>query len=522
MVYGAGEVQGGTMDLLLDVYQSGETCTTPRPFVIMIHGGGFTGGSKAGSTWQENGRRVSERGMVGLSISYRLQGDNPVVSSEYQPFLDALIAEFSPLAGPGDLDRLPAVVAAAEDTDTAINWARTNAAELCADPDRFVIWGSSAGANTAHNVAYTVDDFGIDVPLPQAVINFWGGEMLPDPMKPGDPPIFILHGDRDATVAYSEALDKEDDAINNGVPYAFYTVLGAGHGWGNMQIDDTRVDGVTLRNLAVDFVAAHLFDDETPLYEVRSVPRGGSVTSGSANIDAAPVGRMDGNAVSALVPDGVMNQGAAGANASIEPSMAMFGGHALKVDLEAYAAGPHQSGIDWVTPTPIEAEADTVYLSYRVQFPEGFDFARGGVLPGFAGGIDTPHDWSLATGWSDEGRPTLIQRARGQGWHGAEITQLPDSPSLTAQFQPGRWHSVELAFEPNTPGQADGRVRASLDGVEMLVIEGVNLTGFSGLGAEALALSSFHLGDDITDAPKVSQLLRLIDVRWSTRPILAE
>ncbi|MEO0818365.1 MAG: hypothetical protein AAFX86_13805, partial [Pseudomonadota bacterium] len=73
-------------------------------------------------------------------------------------------------------------------------------------------------------------------------------------------------------VDYSEALGLEAEAQAFSVPYAFYTVEGAGHSFDELRINVTSVDGQTLRDLTLNFIAAHLRDGD-PLYEVRSVPQ---------------------------------------------------------------------------------------------------------------------------------------------------------------------------------------------------------------------------------------------------------
>ena len=167
VIYGSGLIENGAQSLALDIYQPSGACTENRPFVIGIHGGGFIGGSKQDPNWVTNMEAVAQRGMAGLSINYRLDGVNPIVSAEFQPILNSFIEEATRLgASPDDIDRLSAVVAAFEDTVTALDWARENADERCLDINRFALWGSSAGATTALHVAHGLDEYFIDRPGP--------------------------------------------------------------------------------------------------------------------------------------------------------------------------------------------------------------------------------------------------------------------------------------------------------------------------------------------------------------------
>lgn len=43
---------------------------TNRPFILLIHGGGFVGGDK--SSWEDECKEFAKRGYVTASINYRL------------------------------------------------------------------------------------------------------------------------------------------------------------------------------------------------------------------------------------------------------------------------------------------------------------------------------------------------------------------------------------------------------------------------------------------------------------------
>ena len=274
IVYGTGLVTNSSVNLQLDLYQPSETCTEPRPFVIGIHGGGFTSGSRSVTPWVDNMRAVADRGFAGLSISYRLVGDSPVVSAEFQPVLD----DFNRLADQHNLgqrqrDQLNAAVAAFEDTVTAIEWARENADERCLDPSRFALWGSSAGAITALHVAHALDDYFIDRPTPSVVVDYWGSLFLEGYIDADGPPIFILHGTADTTQVYTQtAVPLATEAEAAGLPFTFYTVENGPHGFGTADPSRVQINGQDPVDVTLDFIAAHL-QGGTPLYEVQTVTR---------------------------------------------------------------------------------------------------------------------------------------------------------------------------------------------------------------------------------------------------------
>ena len=55
------------------------------------------------------------------------------------------------------------------------------------------------------------------------------------------------------------------------ISYAFYTVSGARHSFGEIPINSLTIDGKTLLQITYDFIDAHL-QAGTPVYETRTVP----------------------------------------------------------------------------------------------------------------------------------------------------------------------------------------------------------------------------------------------------------
>lgn len=90
----------------------------PKPLVIFIHGGGFTGGDK--SKWRESSEisRLLELGISCAAINYRFRKDAPI-----QEIL--------------------------RDSARAVQFLRTKSVEWGLDKNRFAGWGGSAGAGTS-------------------------------------------------------------------------------------------------------------------------------------------------------------------------------------------------------------------------------------------------------------------------------------------------------------------------------------------------------------------------------------
>ena len=268
LVYGSNLTQSGAKTLTLDLYQLDGTCDEPVPFVLGIHGGGFTGGSKTGGSWPSNLEAVAMRGYAGLSINYRLVSDEPVVSAEFQPLRDDLLAAADEI-GLGDLQRAQAnaAVAAFEDAVTALDWVNENADLYCLDRDRFALWGSSAGAYIALHVGHALNDYFIAHPEPLVVVDFWGALFAAEWLDTQGPPIMIVHGSDDLVVPYENALNLSARAEETGLPYSFYTLDNVGHGT-NIKQPRPDLGGETIETITIDFIEAHLLGTQ-PLYEVK-------------------------------------------------------------------------------------------------------------------------------------------------------------------------------------------------------------------------------------------------------------
>jgi acetyl esterase/lipase len=107
-----------------DLYQPGGN--GPFPLIVNVHGGYWRRGSR--DTFKHWGPYLAERGIAGFTISYRL-------------------------TKPGR-STYPGVVS---DVRAAVQFMRGRAGEFRLDPERFALWGNSAGAHLAAMVALAGD-----------------------------------------------------------------------------------------------------------------------------------------------------------------------------------------------------------------------------------------------------------------------------------------------------------------------------------------------------------------------------
>ncbi|MFK7736102.1 MAG: alpha/beta hydrolase fold domain-containing protein [Pirellulaceae bacterium] len=208
------------------------------PLVLMIHGGAWSGGDK----WDllDHGRELAQAGFVAVAINYRLA---PKVKIGKQ----------------------------LEDCNAAARWAISQAKEWKANPDRFGLWGYSAGAHLASLLALRTSRNAVTKELSQdtlkteartsvrAVVaggipadfsfvpekspflaHVFGGsrfklpkiyeEFSPLAQVHGKaPPFFLFHGDSDFLVPYKLSL-KMSDALNDaGVSCKHMKIANKGH-----------------------------------------------------------------------------------------------------------------------------------------------------------------------------------------------------------------------------------------------------------------------------------------------------
>lgn len=209
-----------------------------HPVAILVHGGGWSGGDKAGSNKPGDGADISPwfeilsgAKYTWFSINYRLAPKH----------------------------RWPACL---EDVHTAIRWVKAHAAEYRGDPHRIVLFGHSAGGHLVMFAATEQDP----TTKVQAVVGFApvtdlvsdserrGGlsqslqnlfdqpkEITPESraillansplthVHPLMPPILIVHGDADKTVPIEQSIAFAAKLRDAGVPVELITRKGVPH-----------------------------------------------------------------------------------------------------------------------------------------------------------------------------------------------------------------------------------------------------------------------------------------------------
>jgi alpha-L-fucosidase 2 len=242
LVYG----EAGGEKLTMDYYPPAGP--PPHPIAIIIHGGGYVGGTSKNGSEAYCAQFLAPAGYAVFSINYRLAPKYPY----------------------------PAMV---EDVQRAIRYLRHNAKKWHADPNRIALVGGSAGGYLS-NMAGVLNSGGIKGakdPVDrtsarvQAVVTLFGpsdfrnqpvGEGLRALLGPliktkgeeaalaeaspvmhmsvDDPPFLLIHGDKDKAVPLWQSTHLQAALKANGIPCDLIIIPGGPHATGSWH----RVPGV--------------------------------------------------------------------------------------------------------------------------------------------------------------------------------------------------------------------------------------------------------------------------------------
>jgi para-nitrobenzyl esterase len=257
------------LDLKLDIYKPANDASK-RPAIILIHGGGFNGGSRTDPNIVNLAKYFSSRGWVAFSISYRLNDDDGTVPNEWVTYAQSNLQ-------PNEYQDLFKAYPAIRDAKAAIRWIMANADLYKIDKNYITVGGGSAGAVSSVTIGISEpEDYTNEILLSSdptistihkeqpykihTILDFWGSGAAIDILNEiygidrygsNDVPMFIAHGTNDATVPFNLGEALRDKYIQNGVNYVFYRLEGRGHGpW------DAMVNGKRLEDLAFDFTVA--------------------------------------------------------------------------------------------------------------------------------------------------------------------------------------------------------------------------------------------------------------------------
>ncbi len=210
------------------------------PGIVIIHGGGWTGGDKGAGREQNIGQTLASHGYVCMSINYAL-------------------------AKPGS----PTFPQNIQDCKRAVRWLRKNADRFQLDTEHVGAIGGSAGGHLTALLAVSGPEVGLDpdedaeyscriqaaVPMYAHCAASWEGGVPPKPypalpmfaqphaeapalwdsaspikqLSQDDPPLLILHGTADKTTPLDQSVRLNAAAQQAGVQSELIVVEGAPH-----------------------------------------------------------------------------------------------------------------------------------------------------------------------------------------------------------------------------------------------------------------------------------------------------
>lgn len=145
----------------------------------------------------------------------------------------------------------------------------------------------------------------------------------------------------------------------------------------------------------------------------------------------------------------------------------------------------------------LPADTERACLRYRLRFEDGFEFVRGGKLPGLYGGeapsggeeVDGTKGFSMRLMWRRDGEGEVYAYvANKHSDYGASIGRGNWS------FEPGRWVEIQQEIVLNDPDEADGVVRLWVDGRQVIEKRDLVYRTVDGVGIDGLMFSTFFGG----------------------------
>ncbi|WP_416445215.1 alpha/beta hydrolase [Leeuwenhoekiella sp. A16] len=191
--------------LKLDFYTAKEAVeNTDRPLLILVHGGGFTGGKRDNPLESEFCKTMATKGYAVASISYSLTRKGTATGFGCNCPADEKISTFKETTS---------------DILKAIDYLKI-AGDFNFAHDKIVLVGSSAGAEGVLNTAYLANYPGFkDLPTMSiaAVVSFSGAVMDARYITPQNAvPAFLVHGEKDKLVPYATAAHHYCDPTDSG------------------------------------------------------------------------------------------------------------------------------------------------------------------------------------------------------------------------------------------------------------------------------------------------------------------
>lgn len=242
----------------------------------------------------------------------------------------------------------------------------------------------------------------------------------------------------------------------------------------------------------------------------------------TVSFDRTPLGDYLFDSCKAQFPGVTWNNGLArdtGRVHVIEGGDTAWSGRSIRVSYPAGCLGPGGTGgapacgAQWKSRFP--GARDTLMARYRIFFPHGFEWTKGGKLPGLCGskcntGGNPPtgsDGWSARIMWRASAQLTMYLYHPGQsGTYGTDLV-WKDSTGKALAVPTGRWHELVTRICLNTPGKdgapglSDGRVQAWFDGHPAIDTSGLRFRDRDTMHIDQFYFSTFFGGSTSDFSP---------------------
>ncbi len=189
-----------------------------------------------------------------------------------------------------------------------------------------------------------------------------------------------------------------------------------------------------------------------------------------------------------------------------------FRGNALRLNYPkgTYSCRKNKYCINWKP--KLGGEFYQVTYSFNLKIPKGFDFVKGGKLPGIAGGTANTggrkpngnDGWSVRMMWDRHSK--LIQYV----YHPDQPRQFGEIMKWDMEkLELGKWHNIKTTVRINSPSKRNGMIKSWLDGKLVLDRNDLRFRNTNRLLIDRFMFASFFGGSDPSWAPRRDQHLFL-------------
>lgn len=168
-----------------------------------------------------------------------------------------------------------------------------------------------------------------------------------------------------------------------------------------------------------------------------------------------------------------------------------------------------------------DLQADELWSSYEVFFEEGFDFRKGGKLPGFCGGKcytggDKPKSadgWSNRVMWKKDGFLTqYVYHFKQAHKYADNFVWNLNGTKERKKVETGKWHRIVTHVKLNrvegSEVSDDAVLQTWMDGEQVIDVDTLRLRNASEQKIDRFYFSTFHGGGDPSYAPRWDSFIR--------------